>query len=42
MEILYPKVMEVEGFNKTKLVEVFDYLQLHKSEAHVFMWKKWT
>lgn len=33
-------MMEVEGFDKTKLVEVFDYLQLRESEARGFIVKE--
>lgn len=36
-EILYARVMEVDGFNCKVLVEVFDYLQEWESIAHGFM-----
>lgn len=40
MEILYLKMIKVEGFDKTELVEVFDYLHLRESEARGFILKE--
>lgn len=39
-EILYSKVMEVEGFEEHVLVDVFDYLKIRENEARGFMVKK--
>ncbi|XP_039134144.1 uncharacterized protein LOC120271521 [Dioscorea cayenensis subsp. rotundata] len=38
-ETLYAKVIEVDGFQKKELLQVFDYLQFHENEARVFLVK---
>ncbi|KAH7688926.1 Myb/SANT-like domain-containing protein, partial [Dioscorea alata] len=39
-ESLYAKVMEVPGFDKKELVQVFDFLQFHEIEARGFIIKE--
>ncbi|XP_039138787.1 uncharacterized protein At2g29880-like [Dioscorea cayenensis subsp. rotundata] len=38
-EPLYAKVMEIDGFQKKELVQVFDYLQFRENEARGFLVK---